>query len=108
VATGFGVQPTVTREGSRRVQAGERRSNALLVNGKGGVAGVFDQPFEFDPDPAGRPGLEADAVGQLLRVTLGERRAGHQCSSVAARRHQIAPSVSVVGLPRRGESTRRY
>src|ERR1039457_6734995 len=76
---------------------------------------VQDAPWRPDgvhslasQEQAGRAGLEADAVGAPLGVTLRERRPGQVSRSLAARGHQIAPSVSVVGLARPSESTRRF
>src|ERR1019366_3889285 len=96
LAAGLGRQPASPGQGQWCLQTAQRRRNSLLVNGQGGVAAILDQPFELDPDLAGRAGLEADAVGAPLGVTLRERGPGQVSRSLAARGHQIAPSVSVV------------
>jgi hypothetical protein len=46
----------------------------LVVDGRGIVIAVADQPFQFDAYRARRAGLEADAVYLLLGGVLRERR----------------------------------
>ena len=62
-----------TRERARRAQPGEGGGHSLLIDAETGVSAIADQPFQFDPDPAGRAGLEAYPVDVLFGVALGQR-----------------------------------
>src|SRR5262249_59525396 len=64
---------TATRKRGIRVKPGEGGGHSLLIHRQPGVAVIADQPFQFDPDPAGRAGLEADPVYVLLGAALGQR-----------------------------------
>jgi hypothetical protein len=71
---GFGGKAAATRERLSGAQPGEGGGHSLLVYRQTGVTAIADQPFQFDPDLAGRAGLEADPVTVFLGVALGERR----------------------------------
>ncbi len=64
---------TATRERAMRAQPGEGGGHSLLIHRQPGVAVIADQPFQFDPDLAGRAGLETDPVYVLFGAALGER-----------------------------------
>src|SRR5258708_3950183 len=65
-------EAAATRECVRRAQPGEGGGHSLLVHRQTGVMAIADQPFEFDPDLAGRAGLEADPVDVPLGVAFGK------------------------------------
>ncbi len=91
-------EAAAARERAWRAQPGEGGGHSLLVYADTGVTAIADQPFQFDPDPAGRPGLEADAVDVLFGVALGQRLRSGPVGPArwvrgtrAAARHEFGP-----------------
>ena len=66
-------EAAAARERARGAQPGEGDGHSLLVHRHTGVTAIADQPFQFDPDLAGRASLEADPVDVFLGVALGQR-----------------------------------
>src|SRR5207249_4554539 len=73
---GLRGKTAATRERAMRAQPGEGGGHSLLIDADTGVAALADQPFQFDPDLAGRAGLEADPVDVFFGVALGQRLRG--------------------------------
>ncbi len=97
---GFGgqraeLQLTAGLEGERRSQRqgagpGGGRSHPGRRHGTERIVQVVQEPFEFDPDPARWPGLEADAVHEILGLGLRDGSRG-----VLPVRHALClPSVA--------------
>ena len=69
---GFGADPGGQSPGPpERSQGG---GYLLRPDRQGWIARIADQPFEFDADPFGRPGLETDPVNVSLGVSFREAR----------------------------------
>ena len=97
--------------GRLTTEPGEGDGHSLLIHGQSGVMAIADQPFQFDPDLAGRAGLEADPVDVLLGVALGQRfparpvRRFRRAYDVrAAARHEVGPVRPSVA----GQSLKTY
>jgi hypothetical protein len=70
LAAWLGGEAATAGKRAGRTKPGERGVHALLVHRKGGVMAIVNQPFEFDPDPSGRAGLEADPVDVFFGGTF--------------------------------------
>jgi hypothetical protein len=117
LAAGLDGEPALAGQRPRARQERQRLGQALLIHRKSGVVPATDQPFQFDPDPARRAGLEGDAVhlrfGIILRqrgviIAAADRRGpvtgkaggGHASTAAGRGRHRSPrPCPSGAGRP---------
>ncbi len=95
LATWLYREPALARQCAGGIKPGQRGSNPLVVDGRGIVIAVANQPLQFDAYYARRARLEADAVHVLLGGVLREQRTRCALRPVTDIHHVLSPSVSV-------------